>query len=146
MTADEIAKVRALESVLAGLPQLDLETIHTLHGGIYTRTIMMPAGSMLTGALVKIQTTVIVQGECTVFIGGRAVELSGYTVCPAGAGRKQAFAATSDTFITMMFPTSAQTVEQAETELTDEHDLLSSHSESNRNLIAITGVLPCHQP
>jgi GNAT superfamily N-acetyltransferase len=139
MNAEEIGKVRQLESVLAELPQIDLETQHTIHGGTYSRTIMIPAGAALTGALLKIPTTLVVTGRTTVFIGDKTLELDGHNVLPASAGRKQAFYAHTDTWLTMFCATGAQTLEDIEAEMTDEVDLLSSHKDTSTNLITITG-------
>ncbi|MGL4680420.1 MAG: hypothetical protein ACRCWC_13690, partial [Plesiomonas shigelloides] len=124
MSDESVAKVRALESEAMQQPQVQIETIHTLHAGTYARTIMIPAGVMITGALIKIPTTLIVSGECMVFIGGDTIKLVGYNVLPASANRKQAFLAVTDTWLTMMFKTAATTVEDAEHEFTDECDLL----------------------
>lgn len=139
MTVEDVAKVRMLETMLQGLPQLQLDTQHIIHGGLYSRTIMMPAGSALTGALLKIPTTVIVCGKATVFIGDKALELEGYTVLPASAGRKQAFYAHTETYITMLCATSAQSVDEIEQEMTDEFENLCSRNDINNNLITITG-------
>lgn len=139
MSADEIKKVRQLETLLAELPQVDLTTQHIIHGGTYSRTIMMPAGSALTGALLKIPTTVIVCGRATVYIGDNTIELDGYNVLPASAGRKQAFYAHTETWLTMFCATTSQTIEAIENEITDEVDLLCSRQETAHNLITITG-------
>lgn len=139
MTAAEVDKVRLLEKTLAKLPQVALDTRHTLHGGTYSRTIMMPAGSALTGALLKVPTTVIVAGRATVYIGDKTIELEGFNVLPASAGRKQAFYAHTDTWLTMFCATAAQSIEAIENELTDEVDLLCSRTSSATNQITITG-------
>lgn len=139
MNENEIAKVRLMESMLAELPQVDLETRHIFHGGTYSRTIMIPAGAALTGALLKIPTTLIVSGRATVYIGGKTLELDGYHVLPASIGRKQAFYAHTDTWLTMFCATGAQTLEEIEAEMTDEVDLLSSRKDTSTNLITVTG-------
>jgi hypothetical protein len=139
MNADDIGKVRQLESLLAELPQVELETQHIIHGGTYSRTIMIPAGAALTGALLKIPTSLVICGRVTVFIGDKTLELTGYNVLPASAGRKQAFYAHTDTCLTMFCATEAQTIDAIETEMTDEVDLLCSHKDTSTNLITITG-------
>lgn len=139
MNSDEIEKVQRLEDFMRTMPQVDIETVHTIHGGTYTRTIMIPAGVILAGALIKIPTTLIVCGHVTVFIGDRAIKLEGYNVIPASAGRKQAFTAHSDTWLTMIFPTTATSIEQAEEEFTAEAAALGSRWETSRNIITITG-------
>lgn len=124
MPDDAIAKVRQAEDRLINLPQVPLETRHTLHAGMYARTITIPAGCVITGALIKIPTLLIVDGHCEVFTGRDTAVLNGYHVLQAEAHRKQVFLAYTDTKLTMIFPTQATTVEQAENEFTDEADML----------------------
>lgn len=139
MSEATLAKVRALEDRAFELPQVSTETHHVLHAGLYARTILLPAGTMITGALIKIATLVIVEGDALVWLGDTSKRLKGYTVLPASAGRKQAFFALDDSHITMIFPTDAYNVEGAEIEFTDEHERLASRREDARNLTIITG-------
>lgn len=132
MADADVEKVRRLESEIAQQEQVPIETQHHFHAGMYCRTIRIPAGVLLTGALIRIPTLLILSGHATVFIGGEAVVLEGYHVLPGQAGRKQAFLAHADTFLTMSFATQATTVEQAEEEFTAEADLLLSRQQ------------PCH--
>jgi len=139
MTDDSINRVRALENLILEKPQTDIATTHSLHSGVYTRTIMIPAGVVLTGALIKIPTTLIVLGDTTVYIGDQARSLVGYNVLAASANRKQAFVAHTDTYITMIFKTDAKTVEEAEEQFTDEFARLSSRYPDALNNFIITG-------
>jgi hypothetical protein len=70
----------------------------------------------------------IVHGHCIVYIGDQSKELHGYNVLAASAGRKQAFIAVTDTYLTMIFVTDAKTVAEAEDEFTDEAHLLFSRA------------------
>ena len=126
MSEEEVGKVQQLERFILSIPQIEIPVTHTLHGGMYARTILLPAGAIITGALIKIATLLIAQGNALMYIGSSTVELQGYNVIPASAGRKQAFIAKTDTYLTMVFPSSAQTVEEAEDEFTDEADKLAS--------------------
>lgn len=137
MSPAAIDKVRQLEAQALTLPQVDIPTRHVIHGGMYARTIRIPAGVLLTGALIKIPTVLIFSGRASVFLDGETVEISGYHVLPASAGRKQAFLAHEDTELTMLFPTAATTVEEAESQFTDEAHLLFSRT--GENVVAITG-------
>lgn len=139
MSSDGIDKVQRLQARLLLHKQPDLATHHTLHAGLYTRTVKLSAGQVVTGALIKVATTLTVCGDVTVFIGDQAVKLTGYNVIPASAGRKQAFIAHSDTWLTMAFVTDASTVEQAEDEFTDEAHLLLSRQQVNQDVAIITG-------
>jgi len=134
-----IDKVRQLEEMNSVAPQIFIPTSHLLHGGLYSRTIKIPAGVLLTGALIKIATTIIVSGNIVAYIGDGVLELDGYNIIPASANRKQAFVANTDTYMTMIFPTLAETVEEAEKEFTDEVDMLSSRKHDEGNHVIITG-------
>lgn len=128
MTPDAIAKVRLIENICLQLEeQIEFPTEHLIHGGMYMRTLHMKAGQIMTGALLKVPTTLIVSGDCAVFIGTETIELRGYSVLPGSAGRKQIFLAHSDVSMTMIFPTSAATVAQAEQEFTDEYAMLMTN-------------------
>ena len=124
MTDVEIEKVRQLENAILQAPQVKIATSHIIHAGMYARTIIVPAGIYLTGALMKIPTLLIIQGNFLLFIGGRTKKLQGYNVFTGGANRKQAGVAITDTHVTMIFPTAAKTIEEAEQEFTDETNIL----------------------
>lgn len=126
MNQDDVARVGLLQDYMLQLPQVEIETTHHLHAGLYARTIRIPAGVVITGALICIPTLLILSGHATVFIGGESVELVGYHVLPGQAGRKQVFRAHADTDLTMLFATQASTVEEAEAEFTHETDSLAS--------------------
>lgn len=102
---------------------------HHLHAGMYARTARVAAGMAFTSVMIKIPTLVIVHGECCVFVDGKWHIMSGYNVIKASAHRIQAYATFEETEITMIFPSNARTVEEAEAEFTDESsDLLSRRS------------------
>ncbi len=124
MSDDAICRVRALETALRSQPQVDPQTVHCFHGGMYARTVLIPAGCALTGARIKVATLLILSGDATVFNGAVPVRLTGYHIIPGSAGRKQAICAHADTHLTMLFPTAATTVNAAEHEFTDEADAL----------------------
>lgn len=139
MSDREIDNVRRIESFTIKIEQTEITTSHTLHGGVYSRTIMIPAGVVLTGALIKIPTTLVISGHVLVYVGDKSFELNGYNAFAASANRKQAFIAKTDTYITMVFRTAAKNIEEAENEFTDESALLSSRRPDAINHIVITG-------
>lgn len=140
-----IEQVRTLETALLQAPQLAIKTHHVFHAGMYARTIRIPAGAGLTGALIRVPTLLIVNGDVTVFIGGETRRLTGYHVLPASAGRKQAFIAHADTDLTMLFPSNAHSVEQAEAEFTGEAHLLLSRQQAEHDTVVITGESACQE-
>lgn len=135
MTDDAIEQVKAFESQVLVAPQSDLFTHHVIHAGMYVRTIRLPAGDVLTGACIKIPTVVTVCGDVDVYTGEGVLRLQGYNVLPARQGRKQAFYAHADTYISMAFPTRAHTVAEAESEFTDECEALMSRLGENEIVI-----------
>ena len=126
MTAQAIDKVRELEAITRDLPQVEIATDHVLHGGMYARTICIPAGVVLTGVFIRVPTLLVFDGNATVNAGDDATTLVGYHVLAASAHRRQAFLAHADTRLTMVFATQAKTVVEAEDEFTDEAHLLFS--------------------
>lgn len=140
MTPDAIARVVELEKLNLQRPQVEIHTHHVLHAGLYARTITIPASVLLTGALVKRSTLLVICGDVLVSRGeDDGVRITGTAVIPASAGRKQAFLAYADTTVTMAFPTQATTIEQAEAEFTDDTELLMSRRDPDLNTIIITG-------
>ena len=134
---DDLAleKVMTLESELLKQEQVPVFTHHVLHGGMYTRSIFVPQGTVMTGALIEVATVLIIVGEVLVYIGSEVVELSGYNVVPAAKHRKQAFVAKSDVYMTSVFPTEATTIEQAEQQFTSEFEkyiLLTENENQNK--------------
>lgn len=139
MLPHEIENVRDLEAVLLTMPQVSIVTGHIIHGGMYARTVKIPARVIITGVLVKVPTILIVQGCALVYIGSAELELDGYNVVPAAAGRKQSFIARSDVYLTMILPSEATDVGAAESDFTDETHLLVSHKDPELNHTIITG-------
>ena len=112
--------------------QIEFVTEHVFHAGMYARTVRIPTGVLFTNVTVKCPTLVIIEGNLAVTMDEDSwVEMKGYNVVPASAGRKQIYLTLSEVKMTMIFPTSATTVEQAESEFTDEAENLLSHFNEN---------------
>ena len=117
------ARIRPHENTLR------VEMEHSLHAGMYARTCRLAAYQVITSVLIKIPTLLIVNGDCIVLAGDEWKELRGYNVLNAPAGRKQIYVTRGETEITMIFPSNAKTVEEAEDEFSDESaNLLSRRS------------------
>lgn len=143
MTPEQVARVREVEDyMLATQPQFALKMHHVLHAGLYARTCHLPANCVMTGALIKLATLMIIEGNALIWLGEEGREVKGYTVLTASAGRKQAFRAITDTKITMIFPTQAKTVAEAEREFTDEWERLAPGEAET----VITGEMDASQP
>lgn len=124
-----VARVRRLESVSLLLPQVNIPTDHVFHAGMYARTIKIPAGVVLTGAEIKIPTILIISGDTLVYGENGPTRYTGYHVALGQSGRKQAFYALQDTYLTMLFPTDVTTADAAERQFTDEYEKLFSRKE-----------------
>jgi hypothetical protein len=131
LTGEQIAIVREFEARALTLDQLPFTTWHHFHAGLYSRTIMVPRETVLTGALVKIDTLLTVSGDITISGVEYCLRVTGYRVLPCRAGRKNVFVAHADTWMTMQFATAATTVEAAEAQFTDEAHLLASRYNQN---------------
>lgn len=117
---------KAVESALKALPQVELETTHSLHAGIYSRTVRVPEGVMLTGALIKIPTVLTIVGSLTLTIGDHVEDVEGFRLFECAPGRKQVMLARSESYVTMAFASDAKTIEEAEEQFTDEFENLMS--------------------
>ena len=131
MGENEVHAVRELENAALALPQVSIPTDHVFHAGMYARTIKIPAGVTLTGALIKIPTILIISGDVLVYGENGPTRLAGYHVALGERGRKQAFHALGDTWLTMLFPTEATTTDEAERQFTDEFKKLFSRNDSS---------------
>jgi len=118
--------VRQFEAAALTLPQVHITTEHVLHGGMYARTIRIPANTMLTGAMTSCDNLCIVSGDITVTTDDGARRLTGFHVLPAKAGAKRAGITHADTCWTTLIPTNVATVTEAEDQLTGESDMLQT--------------------
>lgn len=137
--ADTLCRINAVENYILSLPQIEIRTEHILHGGLYARTIRLAPGVVITGALVKVPTILIVHGKCSVFVGNGWVKMDGYNVIAASKGRKQIFVTSEETSITVVFRTDAKTIEEAEEEFTDDAEKLMSRLQENGDIFTVTG-------
>ena len=131
MAPEHLNRVDRLADELRKYKQVEFETHHKFHGGIYSRTVCAKKNHTYTGALIKVPTTLIVSGDVSIYMGERIVRMIGYHVLIGSVGRKQAFYCHEDTDMTMLFATKATTVEEVELEFTDESEELMSHHNAN---------------
>jgi hypothetical protein len=132
-------KMNQANDLIRACPQVEIVTEHLIHGGMYARTIRRGPGVVAVGSLILRATILIVSGPCTLVTGDRRIDLHGYNVLPGLAGRKQISLTHGDVEMTMIFPTSAKTVEDAENEIFAEADQLVSRRDGDRDIITITG-------
>lgn len=118
--------VRALEATLLAMPQVDMEAQHLVHGRMYARTILIPAGTLLTGALSNMDNICVMHGDITVTTHEGPMRLTGFHVLPARAGYKRAGVTHADTWWTTLIHTDLTDVAAIEDEFTDESGMLGS--------------------
>lgn len=126
---NEIVKngdVKRLEELILQEPQVDLNTEHCLSGGVYARTIHIPAGTVLTGATHKKDHINIVCGDISVTTDEGAKRLTGYCIVPTKAGMKRAGYAHTDTVWTTICATDLTIIEDIEDELVEESSQLQT--------------------
>lgn len=120
MPPETIEGVIAVEECILKVPQVDLNTEHFLHGGMYCRTIRIPKGTLLTGAFIKLPTVLIISGNIQLWTGLGWVHLVGYHVIPSEKNRKQLGYSIEETHATMLFATEVKNVKDAEKQFTDD--------------------------
>lgn len=120
--------VRRIEECLLQAPQVDLQTTNVVHGRMCARTILVPAGTVLTGALTNIDNVCIVQGDISVTTDAGVQRLTGYNVLTARAGAKRVGYAHADTYWTTIHHTDLTDVEAIEEEMTNEASRLHTRT------------------
>lgn len=118
--------VRELERHLIELPQVDLSTSNLVHGGMCARTIFIPAGTVLTGALTNCDNICIMQGDISVTTDEGTQRLTGFHVLPAKSGAKRAGWAHADTYWTCVWQTELTDIAAIEDEMTSESAMLQT--------------------
>lgn len=120
------AAVAVIEQAALQLPQIDLSTTMLAHGGLCARTILIPAGTLLTGALTNLPNICIVCGDITVTTDDGPQRLTGFNVLPAAPGVKRVGIAHADTYWTTVWRTELTDPQAIEDEMTDETGLLQT--------------------
>ena len=120
--------ILGLETALKGLPpeeKFGLETMHNFIDGIYARTVMMRAGTLITGRIHKLEHMVIVsQGSASVVseeFGSKQINAPCIFISPPGV--KRLLFIHHDMIWTTIHPnpTNTRDTDQLERELTVEH-------------------------
>lgn len=135
-----VSNVRRMTTEMRKFVQADFVTEHMIHGGCYYRTVILPSDMLVTSVLFKKATGLIVAGAIEVYTGeSENMFLTGYNVIPGSRGRKIAFITRSIVGMTMVFATSAKTVDEVQREFTDEIELLPPLSKKKAHHFVITG-------
>ena len=132
-------QISQASDVIRQFPQVEVVTEHLLHGGMYARTIRREPGIVAVGSIILRATVLIVNGSCSMMVEDRRIDLTGYNVLPGLPGRKSFSLTHGPVEMTMIFPTAATTVEEAENEIFGEADQLMSRKDGSKDQIKITG-------
>lgn len=117
-----------VQFMLQNLTQADIEIKHDLCGNLYSRYCFIPKDVVVVGALLKVPTLLIVNGDCVIFDGEKTQRVTGYKMLQGQAYRQSAFRALEDTSLTMLAVVEGcSTVEEAEKFITDQSALLTNH-------------------
>ena len=120
--------VHRLEDALLQLPQVDLQTQMLVHGGMSARTVFIPAGTVVTGALTNLDNVCVVVGDITATTDAGPRRLTGVNVIPASAGFKRAAVAHADTWWVTLHRTDLTDQQAIEDEMTVEADRLQTRT------------------
>ena len=93
-------QIEQAEQALLTFPQVVLETWHHFADGLVARTIMIPAGTVLTGAVHKAEHLNVCFGDIDVMTDAGMQRLTGYHVIPSLPGTKRIGRTYSDTLWT----------------------------------------------
>lgn len=127
----DVESVRAFEAFALTLPQVDLGTRTLVHGRICARGGLIPAGTVLTGALTNFDNICIVLGDITVTTDDGPRRLTGFHMLPAMRGAKRLGHAHADTWWVTLHHTMLTDVSDIEDEMTCE----SAQLQTRRNLL-----------
>jgi hypothetical protein len=126
LTTDARDKVRRLEAALLTMPQIDLQTTHALSGGVYARTVFIPAGTVVTGATHKKDHICIIDGDVETILDGETQRITGRVILNGQAGVKRAVYAHDDTLWTTVCQTALHDIADIEAELVEEPEQLQT--------------------
>lgn len=119
-------QIRQLEVEMLKHEQVILDTTMIAHGRMCARTILIPAGVALTGALINHDNICIVSGDISVTSSEGVKRLTGFHVLPSAAGFKRAGIAHADTWWTCIWHTDLTDPTDIENDMTDEAESLQT--------------------
>jgi hypothetical protein len=126
--------IERLESAILQGPQVDLNTDQIVNGKVAARTIRIPAGTVLTGAVHNKDSVNIVCGDITVTTDNGPQRFIGYHVLPSLAGTKRAGVAHEDTVWTTLWHTELTDQAAIEDEMTDDSTRLQNRQAALPNI------------
>jgi len=103
-------------------PQIPLEVTHVFSDGLYSRTMRIPKGTLLTGAIHRrAHLSVVLQGRISVYTETGTEQYEAPCLFSSPPGTKRVGYAHTDTIWVTVHATQATTVKDAEAELIVTH-------------------------
>lgn len=133
---DMRARVERLENILAATPQVECPTRNHFAPGLYAREMLVPAGTIATGAVHKTEHMTIVVGHCHLTTEDGVKELIGHNTVISKPGIKRAIVAITDTYVTTLHPTQTTDLDALIEELTEAKACELLGGNQNRQLLA----------
>jgi hypothetical protein len=119
-----MAQILELERQILSGPQAETPTTHHFAPGLYARQMIIPAGTVLTGAVHKTEHLAIFVGDITVWTEGGMKRLTGHHTIVSKPGAKRVGYAHADTWCTGFFPTDETDISKLEAMLCETPELL----------------------
>ena len=122
--------IEEFNELLQQFPQEHIPVQHLVHGGMYSRTIRVKAGTYAVGAMLNHDNISVMVGDCTCSTDDGMVRLTGFNVLPASAGGKRVGYFHSDTDWTMIMriPDGMRDVDAIEQYITCEYDKIQTQT------------------
>lgn len=116
-----IDKIYNLQSEMVKLPQVELQTKHLFHGGMYCREVFRNAGVVIVGKVHKKEHLyMIVSGTVTVNTNEEIKTITGPCIIPSKIGTKRVVYAETDAICMTIHRTDATTLEEVEEDLVED--------------------------
>lgn len=121
----EIETVIEFRKHVLAAPQTPCKYKHLVHGGMYVRTMYVPADQLIAGVKLKAPTLTIIVGNVIVYRESGNLELTGYNVIPGSVGRLTAVYTHTKAAISMFIRTDLKDVAEIQRQTVEEPELLS---------------------
>lgn len=125
-----LEQICRLEEEILKLDQVETPTKHHFAPGLYAREMFIPKGTVLTGAIHKVEHLSLFVGDITVWTDGGMKRLTGHHTFVSKAGAKRVGYAHEDTWCTGFFPTDKTDVREIERDCCESvHELQCNRSD-----------------
>lgn len=119
------AKIDALECALSAYPEPDHRTIHTFTPGLYSRTFVMPAGSIYTSKIHRTKHQfAVLKGDCSVknVLTGKWERIRAPHLGITEPGTRRVLVIHEETIWTTFHPTDETDLVKLENDLIEPHE------------------------